>query len=92
MWVPVNVPSSTGNIIDDVQAVDLDVRVGEGDRPAAIELGAGRRSLIAHPARRSEDDVVREHLGEPVEVVGVERLGPLLKSLAYGHRHQDPLP
>jgi hypothetical protein len=63
-----------GNIINDMQAVDLDVRVGE----ATNQLPSiGRPTfLTAHPARRSEHDVVRQHLGEPVEIMGIERLSP----------------
>lgn len=37
-----------GNIIDDVQAVELDVRVWEDDKPAAIEL-VRPTFLTAHP-------------------------------------------
>ena len=80
-----------GDVAGDVQAVDLDVRVGEGAEPAGEELGAGRLALAAHPAWRPEDDVVCEHAAEPVDVMGVERLRPLLERLAYGHRHRNPL-
>ena len=66
-----------GNVVDDVQAMDLDVRVGEGAEPATEELDAGCFSLAAHPTRRLEDDVVCEHLREPIQVMGIERVRPL---------------
>src|SRR5689334_14462442 len=61
-----------GDVATDVDAVDLDVPVWESGQPAAEELGASRLSLAAHAAWCLEHDVVGEHLGEPVDVVGVE--------------------
>ena len=37
--------------VDDVNAVDFDVRVRKGFEPAAVERDAGRLSLTAYPAR-----------------------------------------
>src|SRR4029079_5882360 len=64
--------------------------VWERGEPAAVELDARRLALAAHPARCLEDHVVREHVREPVDVVSVEGVRPPLKSLAGGHRHDDP--
>ena len=53
------------------------------DGDIAVDVKAVERlSLPAHPARRAEDDVVREHVGEPVDVMGVEGFRALLESLA----------
>src|SRR5262249_2492772 len=79
-----------GDVVDDVDAVDLDMRVGEGRKPVAEELGAGRLSLAAHPSWRREDDIVCEHLGEPVDVMGIECIRPLLEDLARSHHPQEP--
>jgi hypothetical protein len=75
-----------GDVVEDVNVPDLDVRVGEGLEPAAVELDAGRLALAASPARRREDDVVGEHLREPVDVVSVEpsmRAGALAAQLHH---------
>lgn len=76
-WVPLNVPSSTATSSMMCSPWNLDVCVGEGAEPAAVQLDAGVPSRAAHPARRPADDVVRKHFCEPVEVMGVERLGAL---------------
>src|SRR5262245_9178266 len=70
--------------------MDVHVRVRKRGEPTAVELDAGRSSLAAHPARCLEDDIVRQHLRESVDVVGVEGLRPLLERLARGHRHGHP--
>jgi len=63
--------------------------VGEGAEPAGEELGTGRLSLAADTARRVVGNVVGEHAGEPVDVMGVKGVGALLERLAYGHRHRN---
>ena len=79
-----------GDISGDVDAVDLDMRIGEGLEPVGEELRAGRLSLAVDPAWCAENGVVGEHAGEPVDVVGVEGLRALVERLAYGHRHRFP--
>jgi hypothetical protein len=37
------------DIIEDVKAIDLDVRIWKGDEPAPEELRTGRLSLAAYP-------------------------------------------
>src|SRR6476659_7475421 len=76
---PAEGPFLYGDVIDEVNVVDLDVPVGEGGQPAGVELDAGGLSLAAHPARCLEDDVVRQHGGEAFDVVGVKRVGPSLE-------------
>jgi hypothetical protein len=49
-----------GNVVDDVEAIDVDVCVRERCEPAGVELDAGRLSLTAHPALRPERDVAGE--------------------------------
>jgi catechol 2,3-dioxygenase-like lactoylglutathione lyase family enzyme len=65
------------DIAGDMQGVDLHVRVGEGAEPFREELGAGLPPLTAHPAWRMKYDVVREHVGELADVMGVEASVPL---------------
>src|SRR6516164_2208847 len=81
-----------GDVAVHVQRVYLDVRVGERAEPAREELGAGRLAPAADPAGRLEDDVVGQHAGEPVDVMGVERLRSPYERLLRGHRHRSPLP
>src|SRR5262249_3285685 len=45
------------HVVNDVNAVDLDMRVGERAEPAAEERGAGRPPLAGDAARRAEHDV-----------------------------------
>src|SRR6185437_2705401 len=80
-----------GDVAGDVHRVDVDVGVGEGVPPAGEELRAGGLPLAAHPARRTVGDIVGEHAGEPVDVMGVEGVRALLEHLAYGHCHRDLL-
>src|SRR5215469_9019771 len=77
-------PLLNGDLAGDVKGVHLDMRVGEGADPAGEKLGTGRLSLAADPARRVVGDVVGEHAGEPVDVMGVKGLRALLERLAYG--------
>ena len=74
----------------DVKIMDLDVRVGEGVKPAAEELGTGRLSCAGHPAWRPQDDVVGERVGKAGEVMGIEGFRLLVERLAYGHCHRNP--
>src|SRR5690349_21488888 len=56
-----------GDVVDDVQAVDVDVGVGEGGEPAAEELDAGLFAAAPDLAGRLEGDVVGEYVGEADE-------------------------
>jgi hypothetical protein len=73
LCVPVNVPSLDGDIADDVKAVHVDMRVGEGSEPAAVEFDAGCLSLAAQSTWRLKDDVICEHFRKPVDIAGVLR-------------------
>ena len=86
MCVPGECALLNGELVDDANAADLDVRVRKGAEPAAIERHAGRLSFAAHPARRYKDDLVREHFGKRFDVMGVEGVCSPLESLARGHR------
>jgi hypothetical protein len=77
-----------GNVVDDVNAVHIDMRIRKGAQPAAIELNARRLSLPTHPAWRLKDGVVREYFRKPNNVVGIERFGPSLERLAHCHGHR----
>ena len=46
-----------GDIASDVKIMDLDVRVREGVKPAAEELGTGRFFLAGHPCAVPKPDV-----------------------------------
>jgi hypothetical protein len=72
------------DIIQYVEAMDLDVRVRKGDKPAPIELHTGRLSLAANP-RRLEDDVVREHRRKSLDVVSVESVCSFLENFSRSH-------
>src|SRR5262250_1291012 len=76
-----------GDVVDDVKAVYIDVRVRKSAEPARKELNAGRLSPAADPTWRREDDIVREHCSEPTDVVGIEGFRPPLERLAHRHRH-----
>ena len=79
-----------GDMIDDVQAVDLDARVGEDDIPAAIELVRGT-FLTAHPAWRSKTMWSASTSVDPSRLWASNVSVPLLKGLtSYGLRHRDP--
>ena len=61
-----------GNVINDVKAVHVYMRVGESTQPATEELDTGRFALAAHPTRCLEDNIVREHSRKSIDVVSVE--------------------
>jgi hypothetical protein len=65
------------DIADDVKAVHVDLRVGEGSEPAAVEFDAGCLSLAAQSTWRLKDDVICEHFRKPVDIVGVKATVPL---------------
>src|SRR5262245_47973037 len=71
-----------GNVADEVSGMDVDMRIRKGGEPAAEERCAGLLSVAAYPAWRPEDDIVGEHLREPVNVVGVESRRSLVESFA----------
>ena len=77
------------DVVDHVPCTHLDVSVGKVRQPAAVEVDARRLALLLHPARRAADDIVREHLREPVEVMGIERLRGSLDGVAVS-RHREP--
>src|ERR1700740_2913215 len=74
-----------GDVVDDVKAVHIDMRVRKGAEPVAIELNAGCLSLATQPTGRLEDDLAREHLRKPIDVVGIEGFRPPLERLAHRH-------
>jgi hypothetical protein len=47
-----------GNIVDNVQVMHVDMRIGEGAEPATGKLSTGRLSLAAQATRRFEDAFV----------------------------------
>ena len=57
-----------GQVVDDVEAMDVDLRVGEGVEPAAVELETGSFPLPARSTRCLEDDRAVEYLPEAAEV------------------------
>ena len=71
-----------------VIAVNVDMRVGKGTKPATVELNAGRLSLAPQPTWRFEDNIVRQNFRKPVDIVSVERFRPPLECLARRHRHR----
>jgi hypothetical protein len=75
------------DIADDVKAVHVDLRVGEGSEPAAVEFDAGCLSLAAQSTWRLKDDVICEHFRKPVDIVGVEGYRASFECLACRHRH-----
>jgi len=56
---------------------DARVRPSARAEPTAEEGDAGRLACATDPAWRPEDNLVGEHGGEPVEIMGVEGLGLL---------------
>jgi hypothetical protein len=76
-----------GDVVDDVKEVHVDVRVGEGAEPAAVEFDAGCLSLPAQSTWRLKNDVIREHFRKPVDIVGVEGFRAPLERLACRYRH-----
>src|SRR5262249_43019654 len=79
------------DIVAKVQGMHLDVGVGEGAEPTAEEPDAGCLACAAQPAWCPEDDLVREHAGKSIEVMGIKGLGSLIEGLAYGHCHARSL-
>src|SRR5215472_8075785 len=76
-----------GNIVDNVQVVHVDMRIGEGAEPATEELNTGRLSLAAQATRRLEGDIVRERFRKSLDVVCVEGFRPPFEGLSHGPRH-----
>jgi hypothetical protein len=76
-----------GDVVDDVNGLDFDMRIRERSEPTAEKCDARWFSVAMHAAWRREDDVVRKNLRKPVKVVGVEGGCSLFESLARSHCH-----
>src|SRR6516164_7853919 len=79
-----------GDVINDVKAVHVYMRVGECTQPATEELDTGRLAFAAHPTRCLEDNIVRKHSSKSIDVVSVEGLRPPLERFPNRHRHGNP--
>jgi hypothetical protein len=51
-------PFFDGDVVDEVDVVDLYMKIGKCAEPAAEELDAGWLSLATHASRGLKDDVV----------------------------------
>jgi hypothetical protein len=79
-----------GHIIDDVQAVELGMRVGEDDKPAAIEL-VRPTFLTAHPAWRSKAMWSASTSGKPSRLWASNVSVPLLSKASLRSPPSRPL-
>jgi hypothetical protein len=67
--------------------VHVNVRIGEGTEPAAVELDASGLSLTAQSTWRLKDDILCEHFSKAVQIVGIEGFCAPLERLACRPRH-----
>jgi hypothetical protein len=76
-----------GHVVEDVKVVHIDMCVRKGAEPAAEEFSASLLALSAQPARRFEDDIIREQRRKPFKVVSVEGFCSSLERFARRHGH-----
>ena len=74
-------------VIDDVNGLDVDMRIRERSEPAAEECGAGGFSLAVHSAWRLEDDIVGKDFANPSMSWALKVAVPSFESLTRGHCH-----
>src|SRR5437764_14847769 len=54
------------DVADDVKTVHIDVGVGEGAEPAAVEFDAGCLAVAVQSTRRLKDDAISEYFRKAV--------------------------
>src|SRR5690242_19466003 len=75
------------DLAGDVEAVHIDMRIWEGEEPAAKELNAGRLPLAPQSPWRLEGGIVREHFRKPIHLMSIEGFRSPRKRLAHRHCH-----